>query len=169
MTDLELFRRFVDYRSTTGELRWRADRQQLENESTASYNRWLPVYAGREAGTTVRSSRSTPHRMIKIRGKCYQAARVAWMVGHNKDVPPRHDVSHIDSDCLNLRQSNLTLKARRHDSNRPRSSYPGVSWYAPHQRWRVFGNTDSPRPKYLGTFEHLDDAVSARRRWEDAK
>jgi len=162
MKNLELFQNFVSYDPATGEMRWRADRQQVRNETTPSYKMWLTVYAGRKAGTTVPSTRSTPHRSLKIRGKYYQAARVAWSLGHGEEIPSGHDVTHLDGDCQNLRLSNLALKVRRHQDNVPKSGHPGISWYAPHQRWRVFVRTGSPRPKYIGTFESLEEAIEAK-------
>lgn len=164
MSELELFQLFVAYSPATGDMRWRADRQQLEAEATPSYKQWLTKRAGRQAGTTVRSSRSTPHRMLKVRGKCYQAARVAWMLGHGEEIPAGYVVAHIDGNCLNLQLSNLSLKNRRHEDEAPKSGCPGVSWFAPHQRWRVFVKTGTHRARFVGTFESLDEAIEAKTR-----
>lgn len=144
---------------------------QEELKSVITYNpetgvfRWLASKAGRraEAGTVLEPR---GYVQLCIDGRRYLAHRLAWLYVHG--VWPDSYVDHINRDprdnrLANLRQAthaeNLQNKGK---STNNTSGHLGVSWRKDCARWeaRLMVNRKS---RHLGFFEHLEDAVSARK------
>lgn len=162
MSDLsqETIRELVDYRKETGEMFWR--RRPLKYfASQRSCNSWNAKFAGRQAG----GIDARGYGQIGLLDGRYRTHRVAyiWMAGGSQDLP----IDHINGDRFDNRWSNLRLCTKfenARNTKRPsdnKSGHIGVYRHSNDKHWiaqiRTHGKT-----RYLGSFDHIDDAVMAR-------
>ena len=133
---MELF----DYNPTTGNLVWRAPRQDdLGCISDQGYLR------------------------VKIGSRVYSVHRLVWKIATGNEPPPMID--HIDGDRLNNRISNL--RAASHGENKQntgrqrnnKSGHKGVSWSRTHKSWQA-SIMNEGKSVWLGRYKILEDAVS---------
>jgi hypothetical protein len=81
-------------------------------------------------------------------------------------APDHLDVDHIDHDGLNNRRSNLRLVTRMQNNHNQRktrgmSKYKGVTWSRKNRRWIAQFTPPHGVRRYLGSFEHEQDAARA--------
>lgn len=103
---------------------------------------------------------------VCISGKRYYAHRLAWLYVHG--VWPENLVDHVnqntaDNRIANLREATIkeNLQNRGKNANNT-SGHLGVSWRKDCGRW-VATLMVGRKSYHLGHFEHLEDAVSARK------
>lgn len=103
---------------------------------------------------------------VKIDGFTVPAARLVWLF-HHGEWPPS-PVQRMDGDCFNDRIENLFLRSQppKGAPGRPRFRPPGVSRF--YDRWTAYGDLGQGRRKYLGRFQTIEEAVLARKAWDDA-
>jgi hypothetical protein len=107
---------------------------------------------------------ATGRRIIKIHGKIYYAARLAWFYMTKKW--PEHDIDHEnrnpgDDRWANLRQATDTQQAwnigfRVNNT----SGYLGVR-LTPEGTWRAEARIGNRKKKYLGCFSTAEEAAHA--------
>ena len=110
---------------------------------------------------------------IQIRGKLYQAGRLAWV--YMKGTQPRTGISHLNGDNTDNRIANLVETALLHafspklEPSEPRiksSPYKGVSWMrqatdTTKKPWRSFLNRKGLKQLHLGMFATEEEAHAA--------
>jgi hypothetical protein len=144
---LEEVRELLSYCPVTGQLTWRI------------LNRG--VSPGSLAGTT----QVDGYRRVRLRGRSYKAHRLAWLLHYGVDPGALH-IDHIDGNPSNNAIENLRLCTQRQNSSNVArkknntSGVPGVSRYR-NGKWRAYVSRER-KQHYLGTFETLAEAVSAR-------
>lgn len=159
----EIARALLSYNPLTGRFIW------LERVLRPGFERldkgWNTRFAGRRVAE--RSHRHG-HLQIGLFCKNYMAHRLAWMI-HYGEIPAS-DLDHKNGDpkdnrIENLRpctQSQNLRNARTRKDNT--SGTRGVSWDKKRKRWYAYINTGGRGSMLaLGMFEHLHDAIEARR------
>ncbi len=135
------------YDEVAGELYWKVDH-------------WKKVKAGGVAGDKYGNG----YRRVCIDSQSYLAHRVVWLMVTGKW--PELQVDHINGNRSDNRIQNLRLATsgdnhqnagRRADNT---SGLVGVSRWKNTLKWRA-DITVAGRQKYLGTFEHPEDAHAA--------
>jgi hypothetical protein len=127
--------------------------------------RWLASKAGRraEAGTVLKPR---GYVQLCVDGKRYYAHRLAWLYVHG--VWPTNYIDHInstpsDNRIVNLREATLNENLQNRGSNTNNTSgHLGVSWRKDCARWEARLMVDR-KTHHLGLFEHIEDAVAARK------
>ena len=82
------------------------------------------------------------------------------------NAPTGMIVDHIDGDGLNCCRNNMRLCNQKQNSTNKRkpktntSGYKGVSWSAPHRKWRVKIKVDQ-KTIHIGMFTNLIEAARA--------
>ena len=106
---------------------------------------------------------------IRINGKRYGAHRLAWLWVYGTWPPAQIDhINHVRSDnrLANLRlATNLTNGRNASKRKDNRSGYTGVSWFKKGRKWRAYINMNH-KPKHLGCFDTIDEAIAARKQAE---
>jgi HNH endonuclease len=121
----ELLREMIEYKPQTGEFFWRY-------RLGPQWQYWNKYRAGEPAGRTQLTGRGKPYVFIRIFGRQYPAARIAWF--YMTGMWPFGHVDHIDLDGSNNRYSNLRVAndsqngANRTVSSRSKSGLKGVSF-----------------------------------------
>lgn len=142
LPDIEVLREMLAYDAESGELRWKVKPS-------------LGVKVNDIAGTL------TPKGYIKVKlkGNIYFAHRVAWALHYGEDTELYID--HKDGDKSNNRISNLRLATSSENNynigvkSNNTSGHRGVSKHR--NKWEVrLGDA------YIGTYECVEDAISAR-------
>ena len=96
--------------------------------------------------------------------------RIIWEM-HNGQIPEGYEIDHIDHNTLNNDITNLrmvthhenTLNASMRKDNK--SGCVGVIWHKARRKWMAYIAVNK-KPKYLGLFDSIDEAVAARRQAE---
>lgn len=102
---------------------------------------------------------------LRIDGFSLPAARVVWLLHHGEW--PEGKLARRDGDLFNDRIENLYLPSRPEPVlGRPRIRPPGVSRF--YDRWQASGDLGNGRKKYLGRFQTIEEAIAARKAWDDA-
>ncbi|HUD90085.1 HNH endonuclease [Sphingobium sp.] len=164
----EELRQLLDYDPLTGKLFWRERSLALfeargvkhPHRAQITWNRRL---AGKEAFTGLDGG---GYRQGTIFGRYFKASRVIWAIFHG--VWPSEEVGYVDGDRTNTRISNLrdvphSVIQKNSRLNKTNSSgVSGVSWNRVHEKWQASIGCNG-KPKALGVFVKLEDAIAARR------
>ncbi|MDM9643887.1 HNH endonuclease signature motif containing protein [Rhizobium sp. S163] len=157
--------KLLKYEQETSKLFWLPRAPDLFNVgnrgSKVSADRWNDRYAGEEAFTALRHGYFVGH----IFRRMYMAHRVIWLLHYGEW--PSDQVDHIngvrtDNQLSNLR--NVTNAENGRNAKRPHdntSGTCGVYWNKQTRRWRAYIGFDG-RPKHLGSFKDIEDAIAAR-------
>lgn len=138
----------LKYNPETGDLTWKTNRSNQ-------------VILGQKAGCT-----SDRYRRVAIKGKPYQAHRVAWLLYYGEW--PSKDIDHINGDTfdnriVNLREATATenqQNAKLRIDNK--SKVTGLNWHKQCSKWQV-NITVNKKLLYLGIFKDWFDAICARK------
>jgi len=143
---------------------------QAELKKLLSYDpktgvfRWRKTGKGRNADRIAGNTNNHGYRALCIRGKRYQAHRLAWLYVHG--VWPAGDLDHRngvrdDNRIKNLRQAtrsqNMQNKSLQANNT---SGYKGVCWNIGMKKWQANIRLHGKR-KFLGYFSNIEDAASA--------
>ena len=120
------------------------------------------IRVGSEAGCL---STTTGYIVIGIKGKLYQAHRLAWLYVYG--CWPKHQIDHINHNrsqnaINNLREATHTENQRNRSANKNNSSgCCGVQRYKRTGKWQAY---IKPGEKiiHLGYFNKKEDAITAR-------
>lgn len=117
---------------------------------------------------SVRDRADSGYVTIRVGGRYYTAARLAWLYTYGED--PKYLIDHINGDradnrLCNLREATPAENARNRKRDvRNKTGYKGVNWCAVTKGWRIYVN-DSTGYRHRETFERIEDAVA----WAKAK
>jgi hypothetical protein len=140
----------------------------IYNPRTGTW-RWLisprpNIRAGSTAGATYGSG----YRHIKLLGRQYKAARLAWFYVTGEWPPPGYEVDHKNGDTLDDRWDNLRLATRSQNAcnqGKRRGISPvelkGVGWDGARGLYRARIKGD--RQLLLGRYVHEEEAHQAYR------
>jgi hypothetical protein len=163
--DLELVKRVLAYDRHSGCLTWLArPREMFENEG--EFKRWNSRYAGKEAIT---SQSPKGHKLGTIFGVYILAHRVVWALNYGQW--PTGQIDHINGNGWDNRLENLrVVTARGNSRNRPIRSdnKSGINGVRLNGRKWVAAINGNRKTIHLGTFEHMADAILARKKAEVA-
>lgn len=168
LPDQSLLLELLEYDRETGELKWKA-RGPEHFKSDKRVNAWNGKHAGAIAGY-VCNVNGVEYRQIRIYKVLYLAHRVVWKMVTG-DEPPEV-IDHRDGNGLNNRWENLRdgsgaknyRNMKRKANNK--SGHNGVSWSKAMDRWWAQGYRDG-LVYNLGYYEDINDAVTARKKWEE--
>jgi hypothetical protein len=128
---------------------------------------WRIPVPRRRIGDEAGSVYSTGYRVIRYKGECLMAHRLAWLL-HYGEAPPDL-IDHVNGDTCDNRIGNLRL-ADHAQNNWNRKINPGQSGFrgvfrstskTRKPRWRACINVRGTRV-YLGTFATPEEASKAR-------
>jgi len=106
----------------------------------------------------------TGYIRIVVNRKNIFAHRIVWEM-FNGSLLEGDKVFHKNGDKSDNRIENLTIeKTARKDST---SKVPGVNFYKKTQKWAAIGRKDK-KTFCLGYFLRVEDAIAARKAWENA-
>lgn len=151
----------VHYDPDTGAFTWR-ERPRSHFNSQRAYKAWNAKFPGRPAG----SGRGNGYHRVCIAGYAYHAHRLAWFYVHKEW--PEFDIDHINHNPGDNRIGNLRAVTRLVNKmntcmyKNNTSGVTGVSWSKRSQKWLAMV-TLKGKAQYLGLYESLFDAVSARK------
>jgi len=150
---IEYLRKRLRYDGETGKLFW------LDYPTMSA--QWRGKLADKEAFTAI----SHGYRIGRLGGVNYPAHRVIWAI--TQGCWPAGEIDHINGIRSDNRIENLRLVTRSENhknTKRPKhnsSGFIGVSWHIGCNKWQAYIKI-SGKVRYLGMFDHLDDAVNAR-------
>lgn len=137
------------------------------NSDTGIFYRKKTSNNGRyKSGTIIGHKNIHGYMVIKILGKLRYAHRLAWLYIHGSF--PSGQIDHIngvrnDNRIINLRVvNNLENHKNQKKYSNNSSGITGVYWYERYRKWAA-QITINGKVKYLGRFEEVDDAISARK------
>lgn len=164
----EVLRQLLDYDPETGALTWKprpahffsGSKFSAEHASANWNSRWAgkPAFTANTGGGYLHGS---------VLGSSYRAHRVIWALTHGEW--PECDIDHInhnrsDNRLVNLRAvdraENLRNSSKRSDNT---SGVNGVYRNKRLGKWQAYIRAEG-KMLYLGVFEHLSDAVLARKK-----
>lgn len=161
--DPQILRKILRYDPDTGKLFWLARAPSWFGGKTPARSEflakvWNQRYAGEEAlGAVHHTGRKHGH----ILGRMYFAHRVVWALVHGEwpdDLIDHENGDPVDNRIKNLRCVNSAGNmSNRKLTKNSISGVHGVTWHKRMKRWQV-----SIRKRFVGTFETLVEAVSAR-------
>lgn len=149
-------------------------KQRLSYDPILGLFSWLPrpvhhfadkTWNNRFAGKLAGCISSDGYTQIRLDGKSYRAARLAWL--YMNGTWPDGQVDHIDGCTTNDVWSNLRLASITTNSwNRKlnvnnKSGYPGVSRTNPNCRWKAVIRRKGVHYD-LGLFDTFEEAKAAR-------
>lgn len=154
-------RELLVYNETSGELFWRwRDRKWFKSDR--GFNIWNKRWPGMPAFTNA----SGGYFRGRIFYRSHLAHRVAWVLA--KGDWPTGDIDHIngngfDNRIVNLRDVSPQINAQnRQIPSNNASGTCGVCCDAATGKWKAYIGRGKDRV-WLGRFEHLSDAVAARK------
>ena len=141
-------------------------REILEyNPDTGGFT-WLVSHVRARVGAEAGYINSRSYKCIRIKGRHYQAHRLAWLYVTG-EAPYAH-IDHIDGDPSNNKFANLrqaTPGQNQHNSQIQRnntSGVKGVSWDKKRKRWKAQIASGGVL-RYLGLFRSIEDAAEVVR------
>lgn len=156
--------RVLDYNPQTGKLFWKS-RPLSSFPSPRIGGTWNSRFAGKEAFTALRKD---GYRGGAIFGDNYLAHRIIFKMLHGYDPD---QVDHDNRDRSDNRPHNLVDASATINSQNSKlysnntSGYAGVTWNKERGKW-LAQIVINGRPIYLGRFEDINDAISARQHAE---
>jgi len=116
-----------------------------------------------------KSNADNSYIYLMIRGKRYQAHRLAWLYMHGEF--PEHEIDHIDGDRTNNAISNLRKATHAQNaanaqmSKKNSSGIKGVSWSKAAKKWvaRIITNGEVAFNAYFKNIEDARSAIEAKR------
>jgi hypothetical protein len=152
VSDIDEIRTYLRYDPETGDFYW------IKKPSRFANDKCIGAIAGAVS--------ATGRRYIELRGKAYQAHRLAWAFAYGSW--PEGLLDHKDGDPLNNRLDNLRAASSSQNAWNKRisrantSGYKGVSWHATAQKWRArfWAHKKSIS---LGLFDTKEQAYTAYR------
>ncbi len=159
LPDVQELRERFHYGPTSGKLFWR-ERPLCSFAKAAKGKIWNARFAGKEAG-----SKLTDYVLVRMHETSWKAHRIAWAI--HTGAWPKGQIDHINGDGHDNRISNLReVSNRENHKNMPlradnSSGHNGILQW-PNGRWRAEIRING-KNKHLGMFEHLEDAIEARR------
>lgn len=170
LPDQELLLELLEYNSDTGELVWKK-RGPEHFESDKRVNAWNGKHAGKVAGCEWTYPKTgVKYLHVRVNKKTFLAHRIIWKMLSGEEPPDTID--HLDGNGLNNKWDNLRdgsgaenyRNMRRKANNK--SGHNGVSWSKAMNKWWAQGHRDGVGYN-LGYYEDIDDAVKARKKWEE--
>ena len=161
LTDYEYAHKRLSYDPETGIFIWKEVGPEFFSSET-SMKKWLPRFAGKQAGTV------SVHGYVKIniRGKIISAHRLAWLMYYG-DWPDGM-IDHInwektDNRINNLRVVTCSENARnRGKQSNNTSGVLGVTWHKGRGKWH--SQIKGPDGyEYIGMFDDIEEAKIARK------
>jgi len=145
---------------------------QAQLKQTLHYNPDTGIFTqihdsgGKKAGSVSGALNFHGYIQISIKSRLYKAHRLArlYMTG---EMPAGHTdhINHIrdDNRWINLRDADDKINSKNTSLRSDNSSgIVGVIWHKAARKWMAFIMVDS-KQKYLGIFEHINDAAIARK------
>lgn len=128
------------------------------------------LYAGKQAGNTVKTDRSkTSYISIKVFGNTYKAHRLAFIFMDN-ELPEQVDhINHngIDNRWVNLRASNNSDNSKNLPMQKSnKTGVIGVNWHKAAGKWQARAVNNDGKRIDLGRYDDFDKAVSVRKEYE---
>lgn len=140
-------------------------REILSYDASTGRFSWKSSGRGRKAGQAGAIG-GNGYRQITVRGRKYQAHRLVFLYETGRF--PCGDVDHIngnrdDNRLANLRSASRSLNMQNQHviQARSKSGVRGVCWHKAARKWAARIGTS-----YLGLFDTIDAAASARRQAE---
>lgn len=161
--ELEKLFYILDYK-----LYWKA--REVRQDFLRTDKTWNSRFAFKPAGTLVIEG-NTDYLKVYFNGSQYYAHRIIWCMLVSEQVP--NIIDHDDGNGLNNNPSNLRASSSTHNAKNLRknikntSGITGVVYDRVRGKWVAQGgqnNTIIP----LGRFINKQEAVDARRTWEEA-
>ena len=156
----EIVREFLDYDPETGILTWK-NRDRKWFPSDGIYKSWNTRVAGKEAFTRLHTK---GYLQGAIFHKTYKAHRIIWlyMKGEWPDQIDHINHNKEDNRWYNLREvSNQENSKNQSQYITNTSGCTGVYWHKQGRKWVAQIKVDDY--VYLGRFDLLEDAISARK------
>lgn len=161
-----IIKAWFDYNAETGEIRWK----DWISPEWYKNKKWHETYMQEKAGKLVDFyEHHRGYLKISVIGThSIYAHQIAWvlMYGHL----PKQVIDHIDGNPRNNSIRNLRDVPQKINCRNQRlsklntSGISGVRWYAPRNRWVVYG-TGHVKGRTLGYYDSFEDAVKARERF----
>ena len=121
---------------------------------------------GRIAGT---NRKRGGYIEIYVNNKSYSAHRLAWYLHYGEYSSSKLQIDHVDHDKRNNAICNLRLvtpsenqRNRKLNKNNT-SGFNGVVFHKPSKTWFSFIRLKPGNKKWLGAYENIEDAISARK------
>jgi hypothetical protein len=164
LPDQERLHTLLEYNEKNGNLIWKT-RSDCEFASPAAAKRWNTLYAGKEACSTVSSA---GYKIGKIDKTVYYAHRVIWkhVYGTDPDQVDHISGNKLDNSLVNLRSVSASTNSQNKKlSNRNQTGHLGIFWLENRQRYVAHIHVKN-KPTLIGYFQHMDDAIKARKEAE---
>ena len=152
----EYIRGRLHYDPDTGIFTWR---------ERPGRNQWNSAHSGKRAG----SAHNCGYWFIGIDLQYYLAGRIAWL--YMTGAWPKNEIDHRNLNRADDRWENLREATHAQNSTNRRvradntSGHAGISWCARTKKWAAHVQVNG-RPRHVGYFACLDEAVAARRAGE---
>lgn len=167
----------LDYDPLTGIFTWRDDRPLSHFKNMSAKKVYLSRFAGKQAGHEYRMPKADmTYVQIRLFTKLYLGHRLAVFYVTGKW--PSGVIDHINGDGLdnaisNLRDVDNVVNGRNcKRSKNNTSGVNGVYFHGQNKNWVAeahYTEDGVHKKKTLGSYKNLEDAASARRKWEESE
>lgn len=164
LIECDILKSLLDYVPETGQLFWLTRGRDMFSDDR-HWKAWNSRFSGREAFTADVNG----YQHGSIFNVSYRAHRVAWAIFYGSW--PEGDVDHINGDPKDNRICNLrTVSHIENMRNQKRrttntSGTMGVYWSGRLSKW-VSRIAWKGKDHHIGVFDHLADAITARKEAE---
>lgn len=119
------------------------------------------IHIGTQAGNV---SKATGYRTVSLKGKTYQAHRLAWYLYHGE--MPKGQIDHInhirdDNRIINLRDVSISDNARNRTQQDSRLQERGI-WYCKRRKRYIAEIVVNGKKVYQKSFTDINDAINQR-------
>lgn len=158
-----IIKAWFDYNAETGEIRWK----DWISPEWYKNKKWHETYMQEKAGKLV-DFYEHPSGYLKIsvmETHSIYAHQIVWVLTYGK--MPEGVIDHIDGNPQNNTVENLRDVSQKINCRNQRvskantSGVSGVSWYAPREKWVVYG-TGCDKKVTVGYYKSFSEAVKAR-------